>query len=299
MIHYTQCPSCGSTDIAEKYTTTDYSISGEQFKINNCNYCGLLFTQDVPAQEEIGRYYHAEQYISHSDTSKGLVNKLYHIVRKQTLKGKYKLVKTTTGLPKGNILDIGSGTGAFLNTMHSAGWTITGIEPDETARNNANQLYGIQAIEPGLSVSLHAESFDAITMWHVLEHVHQLDGQMKELNRLLKPGGRILIAVPNHTSYDARHYGKYWAAWDVPRHLYHFSPSSMKVLCNHSGLEIMDIKPMWFDSFYVSMLSEKYKTGKTNLLNAVRIGILSNWKALLQKTKCSSVIYVIRRVGEG
>jgi 2-polyprenyl-3-methyl-5-hydroxy-6-metoxy-1,4-benzoquinol methylase len=190
-------------------------------------------------------------------------------------------------------LDVGCGTGAFLNTMLQAGWDATGLEPDETARKNAQELYQVQPLSSPEIFNLPEQQYDAITMWHVLEHVHQLHEYIDQLKKLLKPSGKLIIAVPNFTSADGQHYKSHWAAYDVPRHLYHFSPASMKKLMELHGMQVIEHKPMWFDSFYVSMLSEKYKNGKDNLISAFFRGLLSNIAAMGNHQKCSSVIYVI------
>lgn len=292
MIEHKLCPACGDKDISLILSAKDHTVSNEPFEIWECKNCTLRFTQNIPGKEEIGKYYQSENYISHSDTSKGLINNLYHKVRKRTLVQKKNLVESATLLNTGNILDVGCGTGAFLHTMKNAYWTITGLEPDETARKKAWELHGIQ---PGLAETFYTlplKSFDAITLWHVLEHVHDLHGYMNQLQKLLRPGGKLFIAVPNYTSYDAQHYKESWAAYDVPRHLYHFSPASMKKLFVVHGLKVKAMKPMWYDSVYVSMLSEQYKTGKPNPVKALMIGGISNLKALMNIEKCSSVIYV-------
>lgn len=293
MITYKQCPVCHSEQIQDLFTAKDYTVSAEIFTIAKCNSCTHLFTQNVAPQDEIGKYYQSENYISHSDTQEGIVNKLYHAVRKRTLTGKKKLLQLETGKQQGKILDIGCGTGAFLNTMKAAGWESTGLEPDEVARAKAKELYGLEPKPSHEIFDLPENNYDAITMWHVLEHVHQLHEYVAQLKKMLTTNGRIFIAVPNYTSYDAQYYGAHWAAYDLPRHLYHFSPDSMKNLVEQYGLTIKKIKPMWFDSFYVSMLSEQYKNGKGNILKAFLIGFISNVKTMLQKDKCSSLIYVI------
>ncbi|HRP44716.1 MAG TPA: methyltransferase domain-containing protein [Ginsengibacter sp.] len=295
MIHYPHCPLCNSDTFEPQLEIKDFSISGEIFPVWACSHCGLWFTQDAPSEAESSRYYQAEQYISHSDTDKGLVNRLYHLVRRRTLKSKQKLIESSSGIKGGSLLDIGSGTGSFLHTMQSAGWTVTGIEPDDIARKNALSLHQIETFPPNRIASLTSNSFDIITMWHVLEHVHGLENQMNELHRLLKDRGKIFIAVPNHTSYDATHYGAFWAAWDVPRHLYHFSPAAMEFLSEKYHFKINARRPMWFDSFYVSLLSEKYKTGKSRFISAIWIGLRSNLKALANVRKCSSIIYILEK----
>ncbi len=295
MIHYSECPVCKGGQINLAFSAKDNTVSNKNFPIWKCNDCSLLFTQDVPGQDEIGTFYASENYISHSDTRKGVINSLYHTIRKHTLSTKLKLVKSETGLTRGNILDIGCGTGAFLNTMKTAGWGITGLEPDENARAKANATYQLNAMPAAELFNLPAGSFNAITMWHVLEHVHQLHEYVNQLRHLLSEKGKIFIAVPNYTSYDAAHYKEHWAAYDVPRHLYHFSPQSMKALMNAHGLQVIKMKPMWFDSFYVSMLSEQYKNGRGNIISACWNGLVSNSKTMFNTEKCSSVIYIISK----
>jgi 2-polyprenyl-3-methyl-5-hydroxy-6-metoxy-1,4-benzoquinol methylase len=295
MIHYTACPICNSNNIQEQLSAKDYTVSQNVFSIWYCNACTARFTQDVPGQDAIGAYYASENYISHSDTKKGIINSLYHLVRKRTLGAKRRLVINATGITKGAILDIGCGTGAFLNTMKEADWNITGLEPDNIARTKAAELYAIHPQEPDKLFELTQASFNAITMWHVLEHVHELHVYINQIEKLLAPAGKVFIAVPNYTSKDADIYKEYWAAYDVPRHLYHFSPQSMETLLAQHGLKLTAVKPMWFDSFYVSMLSEQYKNGKGNIVKAVFNGFMSNLKAWGNTRKCSSVIYVISK----
>ncbi len=292
MILYDSCPVCGSKNILPVLSVKDYTVSAENFEIWECKHCTLRFTQNIPEEDEIGAYYQSENYISHSDTSEGFINKMYHRVRKRTLHQKKNLVRRTTRIKNGSILDIGSGTGAFLSKMKQANWEVTGLEPDENARKKTLELYGLQLESSEKLFSLTDESFDAITMWHVLEHIHDLHGYINQIKNLLKPRGKLFIAVPNHTCYDEEIYKEFWAAYDVPRHLYHFSPGSIKELLSLHGLDIISKKPMWYDSFYVSMLSEKYKTGKSNPALAFLNGMVSNSKAMMNVDKCSSVIYI-------
>ena len=295
MIHYTTCSICLSQNIAPQLTAKDYTVSQKEFAIWHCNNCTARFTQDVPAQNEIGAYYQSDNYISHSDTKKGFINSLYHLVRNRTLSKKKQLLINEVGMIKGEMLDIGCGIGAFLNTMKTAGWGITGLEPDETARKKAQELYAILPLSSQNIYQLKPSTYHAITLWHVLEHVHELHAYIKQMATLLTPNGKIFIAVPNYTSTDATIYKEHWAAYDVPRHLYHFSPTAMRQLMAMYNLKITAIKPMWYDSFYVSMLSEKYKNGKGNILKAFCNGLISNVKTLGDNTKCSSVIYVISK----
>jgi len=294
-ITYNQCPSCGCASIYPAVSAKDHTVTHEMFEIWHCDDCTLRFTQNVPGAAAIGRYYQSADYVSHSDTEKGLINRLYHLVRNYTLSGKKKLLQKVTGKETGTLLDIGAGTGAFANTMQLAGWDVTGLEPDATARINASNKYGLALQSPDDLFGLEASQFDAITMWHVLEHVHDLHGYLDQFQKIVKPGGRLIIAVPNYTSYDAKVYKEYWAAYDVPRHLYHFSPKSMELLGNAKGFALEDTKPMWFDSFYVAMLSERYKNGSGNIIGAVWNGLLSNLKAMHNNKKCSSVIYIFSK----
>ena len=294
-VHYSNCPVCGSPDIKNALSAKDYSVSGETFLIAECNACSLRFTQDVPDAASISPYYKSENYISHTNTSKGLINRLYQSVRKRTLRQKRKLISKATGIQKGSLLDVGSGTGSFVYEMKQADWQVTGLEPDAGARTVAKQLYNIELADTNQFYQLPASSCDAITMWHVLEHVHDLQGYIAQLKLLLKENGKLFIAVPNYTAKDADIYKEHWAAYDVPRHLYHFSPQSMKVLMEKHGLKILQHKPMWYDSFYVSMLSSKYKNGKTNLFASFFNGLGSNFKAMGDVRKCSSVIYIISK----
>ena len=262
IIHYTNCPVCGSVDIKPVLKAKDYTVSGEMFSIVECSACSLRFSQDVPNANTITPYYKYENYISHTNTSKGLINRLYQLVRKRTLKQKRKLVEKITGKTNGQFLDVGSGTGAFVNEMKQQGWQVTGLEPDADARAAAKNIYNIELKEMDLFNHLPINSFDAITLWHVIEHVHDLTAYVQQLKKLLKEEGKLFIAVPNYTSTDAAIYKEYWAAYDVPRHLYHFSPNSMQLLMEKNGMKLLQYQPMWFDSFYISMLSSKYKNFK-------------------------------------
>ncbi len=295
LVHHTNCPVCRSHAISNVLIAKDHTVSGEEFAVWHCDDCSFRFTQDAPPADAIGRYYQSENYISHSNTSKGLVNRLYQAARKKTLRSKRKLLQHQTGLEKGNLLDVGSGTGAFVNEMSNSGWSVTGLEPDAGARKLAKELYGIELQETTRLFELPPGSFDSITLWHVLEHVHELAPYLHQLKALLKEKGVLFIAVPNYTSIDAAVYKEHWAAYDVPRHLWHFSPASIKKLVEDAGMKIMQYKPMWFDSFYISMLSSKYKTGETNLFGACWTGFRSNIRALGNVKKCSSVIYIIRK----
>lgn len=294
-VHYSECPVCNSRSIDPLLTVKDHSVSKENFVIWQCRNCSLRFTQDVPDEGSIGSYYQSADYISHTNTSKGLLNKLYQRVRKITLAQKASFIISKTR-PQGNLLDVGAGIGAFADTMMKRGWKVTGIEPDEGARGQAKKLFQIDLRTPDSLDQLPRKSFDAITLWHVMEHVHSLHSYIETMNELLSKEGKIFIAVPNYTSLDSDIYKTWWAAYDVPRHLYHFSPNSVSKLVEQHGLKVSSMHPMWFDSFYISLLSSKYRSGKLSWIGAAINGLRSNINTLFNKERCSSVLYVVEKV---
>jgi SAM-dependent methyltransferase len=289
------CPCCKTTQFNHFITCKDYTVSGETFSIVNCVACGFKFTNPRPSDSELGRYYKSEEYISHSNTSKGLMAKLYHFVRAYTLGKKVDLLSKYVS--RGTILDYGCGTGMFLSTCQKAGWKVYGMEPDDGARKIASELQ-VKAFPnlAELKLSIPSVRFDSITLWHVLEHVNDLEEALTFFRSSLTDQGVLVIAVPNYSSFDAQYYKEFWAAYDVPRHLYHFDIVSVSKLLGSYGFKLIDTHPMKFDSFYVSMLSEKYKTGRIKYLNAFLTGLKSNLKAKHAKDY-SSVIYVFKPAG--
>jgi len=295
IVRHTECPVCRSKEVQPLLTVTDHTVSGETFDVWMCTTCTLRFTQDAPDEASIARYYKSEDYISHTDSNKGIINQLYKRVRQYTLGSKAKLLVAQTATHSGRLLDIGCGTGAFLNRMLQNGWEAKGLEPDSQARQLARKLYGIEAGDITELFTLRLASFDAITMWHVLEHVHQLHEYLEQISKLLKTGGKLFVAVPNYTSLDAEIYVNYWAAYDVPRHLYHFTPAAISALVAQHGMTVSAREPMWFDAFYISMLSSKYQTGSTSYAGALLNGLRSNFLTLREPGRCSSVIYVVSK----
>jgi 2-polyprenyl-3-methyl-5-hydroxy-6-metoxy-1,4-benzoquinol methylase len=289
------CPLCGSPGVSAIMKVKDHSVSHENFHLYHCANCQLRFTQPAPAPEVISRYYQSEEYISHTDSAKGFINRIYRLVRNISIGQKKKLVIKVTGIKKGNLLDVGSGTGYFAAAMQKTGWQVTSLEPDEGARKVAWNQHGLELLPIDNLFQLPANTFDAITLWHVLEHVHDVIKYLDTFKCLLKESGKLIIAVPNYTSYDAKVYKEHWAAYDVPRHLYHFAPSTIYWLIKNMGLKIVLLKPMWFDSFYVSLLSSKYKSGSSNWFGAALTALLSNLKTIKDVKKCSSVIYIIAK----
>lgn len=290
MVERNTCFVCGSEESEEVMTPIDYTVSKKAFPIKQCSSCGFWWTTSIPSETEIGAYYQSEDYVSHSNSSKGLINYLYLKVRSFTLRQKMRWIHKR--IKNGLLLDVGSGTGHFLKQAKKAGWNVCGLEPDENARKIAKTVNGLD-LQPIESLyQLENGSFDVVTMWHVLEHVYQLEKDVNQLSKLIKSGGFIYIAVPNRNSYDAKHYGAEWAAYDVPRHLYHFREQDVIAIMESNELTHCETIPMRFDAYYVSMLSEKIKGG--SFLKALWVGLKSNWNA--KKSGYSSQVYVFRKI---
>lgn len=267
----------------------DFSVSKESFELVYNSKYDLFKTNPVPENSE--KYYQSEDYISHTDAKRSLFEKVYYLVKQYTLSQKERLISSYVK-KKGNLLDIGAGTGDFLVYAKSKKWEVVGIEPSQKAKELALKK-GVKFVET--TTELSENSFDVITMWHVLEHVEDLDKQLSELKRISKPNGIIIIAVPNFKSFDANYYKEFWAAYDVPRHIWHFSKNSIQKLFSEKGIKLIKTTPMYFDSFYVSLLSEKYKNGKMNFVKAFFIGLKSNLKGIYSK-EFSSHIYVLKNI---
>lgn len=266
----------------------DHSVSKENFDLYLDPEFDLLKTMPFPELNQLGKYYESEDYISHTDGQRNLFEKVYQLVKKKTLNDKINWIKSNHSNVQ-NILDIGCGTGDFLFRAKQETWNVFGFEPNEKAKA-ISKSKNINLIDDLDSFEKH--TFDVITMWHVLEHVPDLDKQIKQIKSLLKPNGLLIIAVPNYKSYDANFYKSDWAAYDVPRHLWHFSKTAIKKIFKNYQMELIHIKPMYFDSFYVSLLSEKYKTGKMNPIRAFYVGLISNLKGKSSKEYSSHVYFL-------
>jgi len=276
-------------------TCKDYTVSNEEFDLLLDENLEMLITSPQPKKEDLAGYYESEDYISHTDSNRSLFDKVYQKVKNYTIKKKLHLINSFQTEEK-TILDIGCGTGDFLYFCQQNNWKISGIEPNKNARELAVEKLGLNnSIAESVEILLEDQSkkFDVITMWHVLEHVPNLEAYISFLKQMLKANGRLIIAVPNYKSYDAKYYGRFWAAFDVPRHLWHFSQKSIRQIFSKFDLELVNTLPMKFDSYYVSLLSEKYKSGSSNPLKAFYIGFLSNRKAS-RSTEYSSLIYIIK-----
>ncbi len=287
-----QCPVCGKEEFKNFIVVTDNAVSKESFVIVECENCTFKFTNPRPDESGIGRYYESEEYISHSNIKTGIINRAYHVVRSITTKQKVELINGYA-FAKGAVLDYGCGTGIFLGACKKDGWEIRGVEPNAKAREIASQETS-EIIASDLS-EIEGEKFDVITLWHVLEHIHTLNSTVQALISLLQEDGTLIIAVPNADSHDAQQYKENWAAYDVPRHLYHFTQPTMKRFLKKHKMKLEKVLPMKFDAYYVSMLSEKHKEGKTQMLSSVLNGYKSNSYAEKNGNDYSSLIFVAKR----
>lgn len=270
----------------------DHSVSGEEFQLRYNEEFQMLETFPQPSLEKLPEYYKSEDYISHTDAKRNVFEKVYHLVKSVSLKQKLKLINSVVESDK-KLLDVGCGTGDFLKIAKDNNWAVSGIEPNDEAREIANQKTNNSVFKIEQLLDFETQSFDVITLWHVLEHLPKLEDHMSVFKSLLKPNGTLIIAVPNYKSYDAHYYKNYWAAYDVPRHLWHFSKTSITKLVSKENMELIKTLPMKFDAYYVCLLSEQYKSGFMNPLKAFWIGLRSNIKAK-QSKEYSSLIYVIK-----
>ena len=287
-----KCPVCGGKSQLHFLEAEDHNVSKDSFKIVECSDCSFRFTNPIPTEDTIGNYYKSEDYVSHSGTKKGLINRVYHIVRTRAIKQKEKLASHYS--KEKTILDIGCGTGDFLGHCKLQKWITLGLEPDESARKIALQNNSIEARTLNHLYHIKDNTFDVISMWHVLEHVYNLNEDIEQYKRILKADGTLIVAVPNCSSEDAEHYKSNWAAYDLPIHLYHFRPDNMKQLFSKHGMEVVEVLPMKFDSYYISLVSEKYKGG--NILSGFVNGFKSNIAANSKNNRYSSQIYVIQHL---
>jgi 2-polyprenyl-3-methyl-5-hydroxy-6-metoxy-1,4-benzoquinol methylase len=294
-----KCPVCEGSSFSPYLVAKDYTVSRESFSIVRCKGCGFVLTNPRPTAEAIGTYYESSEYISHHDEAKDLMSRIYKAVRNYTTDQKLQLIQQhSTKQTSRRLLDVGCGTGFFASNAKAAGWQVAGTEPDRQAREVAQSRVGEHVYESIGAEYFNGKKFDVITLWHVLEHVHQLNEMITWLHEHLAEDGLLVVAVPNYESADAQAFGSHWAAWDVPRHLYHFSKTSIQRLMEKNNFHVKQIQPMWFDAFYVSMLSSRYQQGATQLPKSIWTGLRSNLrgrKGSGSDYNTSSLIYLIQK----
>ena len=271
-------------------TLTDHLVSGDEFRLIWNEHYQCFQTNPVP--EHPDRYYESKDYISHSDSADTAMARVYQRAKKINLNHKLKLVRRYCG-QEGVLMDIGAGTGDFVKHAQDHGWEAYGVEPNETARERAHKK-GV-AVYSRITVQREA-IYDAVTLWHVLEHLPDLDAEIRTISKTLKPGGWLILAVPNYKSLDAKYYKSDWAAYDVPRHLWHFSRGSIQTIFNKQGFELRAVKPLWLDAFYISWLSETYKQNPLAALSGALMGAASNFSGIFTR-EFSSQVYCLQKEG--
>jgi 2-polyprenyl-3-methyl-5-hydroxy-6-metoxy-1,4-benzoquinol methylase len=291
------CLICGEKRFKTIFNCTDSLVSGEDFAISVCENCGFTMTVSPPDEKNIGNYYLSENYISHSDLKRSLTEKLYHFARNYMLHNKWRLINKMTGLKSGELLDIGSGTGYFPAYMQNKGWITNGVEISDFARNYSYSKFGLEVYSPDKIEALSGKSYDCITLWHVLEHFQNPVYWLEKIRYLLKDDGVCLIAVPNASSTDAKWFRQFWAAYDVPRHLWHFSPDTLTKLITKNGFSLVRIKNMPLDVFYISILSYRNKKRCFPLIRGLITGSIISLRNIFRKNAASSLIYILRKSG--
>lgn len=275
------CPICNSNmGRRSVLSAKDYLISHELFHVEQCVTCGGLFTNPRPNDLNISKYYHSSDYISHARSARSFTERLYMRVRNYMISLKIRFLNNFLPV-SARVLDIGCGTGDFAEALNKRGYEAMGYEPNPGASKIAEEK-GIKLVtgEQAL-LNIPDQTFDAITLWHVLEHLHQPVQMLEQCKRLLKPGGVLLLATPMHNCFDASFYKNEWAAWDLPRHLLHFSRESLVNLLERQGFEPRKRKGMPFDSFYVSLLSEQNRGTRSPVIRYIRAIFIGMWSNML------------------
>jgi 2-polyprenyl-3-methyl-5-hydroxy-6-metoxy-1,4-benzoquinol methylase len=254
------CPLCNSDKYERHLRAPDrfHLAAGNLFEIVRCVTCGFIYLNPRPRIECLPEFYQDKNYqpFLSAQSGKSWWDRIYNLARSYAVCG--KRVKIEKLKRKGQLLDIGCGTGEFLNEMQKHGWQATGIEKDPRAAEVARQRYGLDVLTTDLTSSHFAQnSFDVITFWHVLEHLPDPLHTLQRAKKMLKEDGLMLVAAPNISSYDARFYRSRWAALDAPRHLHHFVPATLARLCQAAGLEMFTARQMVLDAFYNCLMSER------------------------------------------
>ena len=263
----------------------DHFLTKETFTIKKTLIKGLLKTHPAPSKNKIQLYYRSDKYISHNSTTPGVFFFIYRVIRSFNFWFKYKFVGKKELFSK--TLDFGSGDQYFMEQLQRRNHNVFGIDPLKS--NISKQVYGSVFDE-----SLDSKNFSCITAWHSLEHVHDLENTITRFHKILDDNGTVIVAVPNYRSFDARLYKSFWAAYDVPRHLWHFDKKSIKKVFSNNGFSFIKSAPLLFDSYYVSLLSERYKKSIFRVFNSIVVGTVSNIIGFFTK-EYSSNIFVFKK----
>ena len=294
MIEIKNCLLCNNGDLRKIFSTKDFIVTQERFDILECLKCEIRITSPAPKKHQLNKYYESKNYRPHQKKVYLLIDYVYKIIRKYMFFKKRKLIEKNSHLKNGKLLDIGCGTGEFASFMKNSGWDVVCVDSSETARNIAMKNFSLEVLDVEKFFNLKDIKFDVITMWHSLEHVDKPIEYVKKVKSLLNDNGKFVLAIPNYKSFDSKFFGKYWAANDVPRHLYHYSKKSIKTVLNKSDLVLSNIKGLPFDAYYVSYLSSRYK--KTSFWISMLIGFISNLKAKYTNNMYSSLIYICKKM---
>ena len=269
--------------------TKDYLVTGSSFEVRLDQQTQIAHTYPQPSEDELGKYYASEEYISHGNKKRSVIERVYAIAQKIMLKQKEQWLTKHSKQNK-RYLDFGCGTAALVQHLNQKNWEAYGVEPSEKARNFSivkERLY------PSLE-ELPQKDFDVIALWHVLEHLSDPAKSLKAFYDRLDHQGHLFLALPNFNSYDAKYYENFWAAYDVPRHLWHFSAKGIIGLCEENGFEFVESKGLGLDAFYVSYLSERHQKNKVAFIKGMIVGCWSNLLALFTQ-EYSSKLYVFKK----
>lgn len=269
------------------FRVKDHFLSNEFFSLTYVQNTAMFVTSPKPDEDKMASYYESSRYLSHQKTGNDFFSKAYFFSRQFTTSLKIRMISSLFSKP-GKVLDVGSGTGELLTALKNKGWNVKGIEPNKAAKQTA--------FDKGISHEhslgeVEKNSLDLVVFWHSLEHVYALNNTLNEVKKILKPTGILMVACPNHESWDAKYYGNFWAAWDVPRHLSHFSSKSLNIILKPQGFKLVRKSPLFLDAIYVSILSEKIKKGKLVFLKGLIVGVVSNLAGFFTKNYSSHVYF--------
>lgn len=267
----------------------DYLLTGAEFKVNFDLKAGIGQTK-IPPKTNFNAFYPKDNYDSHQDHKKGLSGMAYNLIQRLMFRYKYLILKRYS--QGKSVLDIGGGTGAFGAFFSKKGYEVILTEPSDNARIEAKKkgLFACASLKDLPS----KKTYSIVTLWHVFEHLPDPSKALTEYHKLLKDNGLLVLALPNYSSFDAKYYQEQWAAYDVPRHLWHYTPKGIRMRVGAQGFRLQKAFPLWFDSFYIAYLSERYQKNKFPLVRGLFIGLLSNLSALVTG-QYSSLIYVFRK----